>query len=104
MYHGVSLKVLDVVYMLRRDVYKKLFQLATGHLETTAKERCVHNRTRLKWKHNIGAIQVLRNAFFLEIRPSPTVRNANNVEPYTSVTLFPQKFDTPPHPPALRNT
>ena len=41
MYHGVCLKVLDVVYMCRQDVYKKLFQLATGHFETSAKERFV---------------------------------------------------------------
>ena len=42
MYHGVCLKVLDVVYMCRQDVYKKLFQLATGHFETSAKERFVY--------------------------------------------------------------
>ena len=29
-----------------------------------------------------GTIQVLCNAFFLEIRHPPTPRNANNVEPY----------------------
>ncbi|KAI0227109.1 Cyclin N-terminal domain-containing protein 1 [Lamellibrachia satsuma] len=39
MYHGVCLKVLDVVYMWRRDIYKKLFQLATGRFETSTKER-----------------------------------------------------------------
>ena len=35
--------------------------------------------------HDIGAIQVLRNAFFLEIVPP---HNGNNVEPYTFETLF----------------
>ena len=43
-----------------------------------------------------GAIQVLRNAIFLEIGPPPP-RNANNIEHYTFVTLFSRKSDTP-HP------
>ena len=43
-----------------------------------------------------GAIQVLRNAFFLEIGPPPTPRNANNIEPYTFVMLFSGKSDPPP--------
>ena len=34
-----------------------------------------------------GAIQVLRNAIFLEIGPPPPPRNANNIEHYTFVTL-----------------
>ena len=42
----------------------------------------------------LGAIQLLRNAFFLESGPPPPAHYANNVEPYT---LFPGKFDTP-HP------
>ena len=33
----------------------------------------------------------------------PPLRNANNVEPYTFVTLFSGRSNTP-HPPALRNT
>ena len=44
---------------------------------------------------SIGAIQVLRNAFFLKLDPHPTPRNANNIEPYTFVTLFPRKLNTP---------
>ena len=44
----------------------------------------------------LGAIQVLRNAFFLEIGPHPPPRNANNIEPYTIVTLFPRKSAPPP--------
>ena len=52
---------------------------------------------------HVGAIQVLRNAFFLEIWPLPPPRNANNVEPYTFVTLFSGKADTL-SPSALRNT
>ena len=40
-----------------------------------------------------GAIQVLRNAFFLGIRPPPTPSYAKNVEPYT----FSGKADMP-HP------
>ena len=30
----------------------------------------------------LGAIQVLRNAIFLQIGPPPTPRNANNIEHY----------------------
>ena len=48
-----------------------------------------------------GAIQVLRNAIFLEIEPHPPSRNANNIEHYTFVTFLPGK---PPLPSALRNT
>ena len=44
---------------------------------------------------SIGAIQVLRNAFFLKLDPHPTPRNANNIEPYTFVTLFSRKLNTP---------
>ena len=50
-----------------------------------------------------GAIQVLRNAFFWKLKfisrldPHPPPRNANNIEPYTCVTLFSGKFETP-HP------
>ena len=42
---------------------------------------------------------------FLEILPPthPPPRNANNIEPYTYVTLFPEDLTTP-HPSALRNT
>ena len=58
---------------------------------------------RILLKHALGAIQVLRNAIFLEIGP-PLPRNANNIEHYTFVTLFSRKSDTPPPPSALRNT
>ena len=51
---------------------------------------------------NLGAIQVLRNTFFLGIWLHP--RNANNVEPHTSVTLSSRKADTHPPPTALCNT
>ena len=47
-----------------------------------------------------GAIQVLHKFFFLEIGPPPPhppPRSANNVEPYTFVTLFSRKLDPPPH-------
>ena len=52
----------------------------------------------------IGAIQVFRNAFSRECDPHPPPRNANNVEPYTVVTLFSGKADTHPPRTALRNT
>ena len=45
---------------------------------------------------SLGAIQVLRNAFFGKLVPHPPPRNANNIEPYTFVTLSSGKFDTPP--------
>ena len=48
MYHGVCLKVLDVVYMWRRDIYKKLFQLATGRFETSTKERCIKKSVEME--------------------------------------------------------
>ena len=40
---------------------------------------------------------MLRNAFFWKLDPHPPPRNANNIEPYTFVSLFPGKSDTP-HP------
>ena len=49
-----------------------------------------------------GAIQVLREAFFSGNWNPPTPLIANNVEPYTFVTLFPGKCD--PTPSVLRNT
>ena len=52
----------------------------------------------------LGAIQVLRNAFFLgNWTPTHPPCNANNVEPYTFVKLFPEML-TPPSPSVLRNT
>ena len=39
----------------------------------------------------IGAIQVLRNAFSWKLDLHPPPHNANDVEPYTFVTLFPRK-------------
>ena len=43
----------------------------------------------------IGAIQVLLNSFSWKIHTHPPPRNANNIEPYTFVTLFPGKLYTP---------
>ena len=43
-------------------------------------------------------------AYRSKLDPHPPPRNANNVEPYTFVTLFSGKFDTHPPPSALRNT
>ena len=37
---------------------------------------------------------MLSNVFFLKVYPHPP-RDANNVAPYTFVTLFPGKVDTP---------
>ena len=44
-----------------------------------------------------GAIQCYVTLFVWILDPHPPPRNANNVEPYTFVTLFPGKVDTP-HP------
>ena len=50
-------------------------------------------KSLFKYCHtHYGAIQVLRNAIFLEIGHP---RNANNVEHYTFVTLFSRKSDPP---------
>ena len=47
----------------------------------------------------LGAIQVLRNAIFLEIgppsSPSDFIGTGNNIEHYTFVTLFSRKSDPP---------
>ena len=40
---------------------------------------------------------MLRNAFFWKLDPYPPPCIANNIEPYTLVTFFSGKFDTP-HP------
>ena len=52
---------------------------------------------------HLGAIKVLRNAFFRKWDPHPLPRNANNIESYTFVTIFSGKFNTR-YPSALRNT
>ena len=49
-----------------------------------------------------NAYQVFRNAFLWKLDPHPPPRNANNIEPYTFVTLFSVKSDTPPPHPHLR--
>ena len=45
-------------------------------------------------------IKVLRNVFFWKLDRHPPPRNANNIEPYTFATFFPENV-TPP-PPHLR--
>ena len=42
----------------------------------------------------LGAVQVLRKGFSMEFDPHTPPRNANNVEPYTVVTLFSGKADS----------
>ena len=47
----------------------------------------------------LGSIQVLRNAFYLEIGPPPTLwppRNAKNIGTYTFVTVFPKNWTCHP--------
>ena len=62
---------------------------------TQAVVRQYHNEYKLFLYCAIkGAIQVLRNAIFLEIGPPPP-RNANSIEHYTFITLFSRKSDTP---------
>ena len=51
--------------------------------------------TTMKRKTREEAIQVLRNAILPNIGPSSSLGNANSVEPYTFVTLFSGKSDTP---------
>ena len=53
----------------------------------------------------MGPFKCYVTLFSREFDPHPPPCNANNVEPYTFVTLFSGKADTPPQPPtALRNT
>ena len=52
----------------------------------------------------MGTIQVLRNVFSWEFDSYAPPRNANNVEPYTFVTLVSGKADPPSTPTALCNT
>ena len=54
----------------------------------------------------LGPFKCYVTVFSWNLDPHQPPRNANNIEPYTFVTLFSGKFDTPPPPPpsALRNT
>ena len=47
-------------------------------------------------------IKVLRNVFFWKLDRHPPPRNANNIEPYTFATFFPENVTPPPTPSALR--
>ena len=49
---------------------------------------------------SLRAIQVLRSAFFWKFDTHPSLRNANNVEPYIFGMLFSGKSDTLPPPTA----
>ena len=62
---------------------------------------CVPFRTSLMANKSItcGTIHELRNAFSRKFDTHPPPRNANNVEPYTFVTVFFWKFDAPDPPP-----
>ena len=53
-------------------------------------------RLQYQLLQELGAIQVLRNTFFWKLDHHPPPRNANNIEPYTFVTLFSGKCDTLP--------
>ena len=46
----------------------------------------------------LGPFKCYVMLFSWEFYPHPPPRNANNVEPYTFVTLFSGKADTPPNP------
>ncbi len=65
----------------------------------------LHSQTNASHQHfavaadDITCLQVLHNTFFWISDTHPHPRNANNVEHYTSVTLFPRNFTT--HHPAL---
>ena len=55
--------------------------------EQVCRSICQHAVTASIYIYIYGAIQVLRNAFFLEIGHPPP-HNANNVEPYTFLPFF----------------
>ena len=46
---------------------------------------------------HVGPFKCYVTLFFWKLDPHPPPRNANNIEPCTFVTLFPEKIDTP-HP------
>ena len=50
-----------------------------------------------------GPFKCYVTLFSWKLDPHPPPRNANNIEPYTFVTLLTRKIN-PPSPPALRNT
>ena len=77
---------------------QEIYQSTNWHSEITNAQL-----SSIRTDHTQGVIQVLCNAFPLEFGPPPTPRNANNVEPYTFETVFPEKCDTPT-PSALRDT
>ena len=51
-----------------------------------------------------GPFKCYVTVFSWEFYLHPPPHNANNVEPYTSVTIISRKADTHPRPTALRNT
>ena len=76
----------------------------TAHCDTASSNDCVSAPIECAmgkhWHICIGAILVLRNAFFFfwKLDPHPSPRNANNIEPYTCVMLFSRKSAPPPPP------
>ena len=51
-----------------------------------------------------GPFKCYVTLFFGKLDPHPPPHNANNIEHYTFVTLFPENMTPPPPPSALRNT
>ena len=51
-----------------------------------------------------GSFKCYVTLFFGKLDPHPPPHNANNIEHYTFVTLFPENLPPPPPPSALRNT
>ena len=93
--------------MLKTNAHDSRFQLSNLHLflciRSSNADQFTFSVAYQNGDQHYGAIQVLRNAFFMKIVPQPTPRNANNVEPYTSVMLFPRKSLHLPPPSVLRN-
>ena len=84
---------------------RQLIEYAMFHLKGVlfvVLHRCIFESNRQFVR--FGAIQEIRNTFYLEILHPPTSRNASIVELYIFVTLFSRKSDTLLPPTALHNT
>ena len=77
------------------DIYSRAFpHLCRGHHPHTHTCCLTKKCVIIFWGIVLGAIQVLRNAFFWKLDPHPPPRTANNIEPYTFATLFSRKSET----------
>ncbi|ESO95754.1 hypothetical protein LOTGIDRAFT_160299 [Lottia gigantea] len=67
-YHAVSMKVMDVVYLKKREIYEELFLVITRHLTPTFPE--MQSFYKVKTDQILLAISVLAAAVYIADRPS----------------------------------